>query len=559
MKEYNFSNIIRWIEITLTIMVVLNFLVGFYAIYQLTESSLKSVTNRLSTDVDNISETLSGIHSMMISEVGYDKDLDTLLVADTAKTNIDEVTIKGRIKTMISNWSKELPYAVHYAIYFPGNGIIINDCDSNSEYDLWRNVRDDIILKLDNMDFKSNWNVVELGGEYYFLDIISNNRRYMFAYISLEQAIESIKTEFYGEDYYIAVTDGEDFVYHGQKELLQDNIIASQELSGTIRRSLLKQMLVVKENLKDSINIIMVIHNYNSVLKTFWIQLILILFMIVIVTVVLAILRFINKTVLRPIHAFNENVETLKSNEVYDVATHYQINELGNASKLMSEMVERIKGLKIDIYEKTLEQQKTRMDFLTLQIEPHFYLNCLNIIYNMAQMEQYKEIQRLSNCVSEYLRYIFKSRESFALVREELEHINKYLEIQKIRYGNCFEAHITINETILDMELPPLVLQTFVENSLKYTINWEDDIKLYIIGTIEEEAVIVIEDTGEGFDPEILYKLQNRMNISDGENRIGIMNAVSRMKLAYGNDASIRFYNRNEGGAGVEIRFPLKK
>ena len=558
MKRYNFSNIIKWIEITLTIMVVLNFAMTFYVINQLNRSSMDSVINRLSTDINNISDHLSGIHSMMQAEVGYDKDLDTLLVADTKKTQIDEVTIINRIKGIISNWSKELTFPVHYALYFPGNGIIINDADNNEEYDLWRKVQNDIIHKINAQDFKSNWNIVELGGEYYLVDIIGINRKYILAYIKLQEVVQSLQSDFYGQDYYIAVTDAEDRVYYHQEELQKDKIVASKEKNGIIRRSIIKQMLVVKRNVKEGIDFVMVIHNYNSVLNSFWLQLVLISIMIAIVIMVLFFLQFINKTILLPIQSFNRNIENLKNEEMYNVATHYQINELGNASKLMSEMVERIKGLKIDIYEKTLEQQKTTMDFLTLQIEPHFYLNCLNIIYNMAQLEQYKEIQRLSNYVSEYLRYIFKSRESFASVREELEHIKKYLEIQKIRYGNCFEVQITMDDRLMEVNIPPLVLQTFVENSLKHTINWEDDIELSLTGYIEDvEAVIRVEDTGEGYDKEILKKLQLGIDISEGDRRIGIMNAISRMRLTYGNTATLRFYNRIEGGAGVEIRFPI--
>ncbi len=558
-KNYNFSNIIKWIEIILTVMVLLNFSVSFYAINQMTSSSTRAVTGRLSTDVDNISHTLSGIHSMMLSEVGYDRDLDTLLVADNSKTLINKINITGRVKEVITNWSRELPYPVNYVLYFPGNGKIIYDAENGDEYSRWISVKNDIISKLDNHDYQANWNIVELGGDNYLVDIIVNNGRYMLAYIKLEEVVNSIQSEFYGNNYYIAVTNDSNQVYFNGLDLDKDNITTLQGTNSSLRKNLLRQMLVVQEKVKEDISFIMVIHNYNSVMKTFWLQLALILVIIAIVVVVLYILRFINNTILRPIQTFNENVETLKNNEVYDVATHYQINELGNASQLMSEMVERIKGLKINIYEKTLEQQKAKMDFLTLQIEPHFYLNCMNIIYNMAQLEQYKEIQRLSNYVSEYLRYIFKSRDEFATVREELGHIKKYLEIQKIRYGNCFEAHIDVEEGLLDLSIPPLVLQTFVENSIKYSINWEDDIELYVIGRMDEEAVIRIEDTGEGFDSEILYKLQNGIDISEGDRRIGIMNAVSRIKLVYENEASVRFYNRSEGGAGVELRFPVTK
>lgn len=560
MRGYNFSNIIKCIETILAVVVILNFTLSFYAINQLNQNSLTSVSDKLTTDVDNLTGTLSGIHAMMLSEIGYDKDLDRLLVMKDEKTHIDKITIISRIKMLISNWSGELPYGVHYVIYYPGNGILIENSDSGKDYDLWRTLKSEVLSILDNMNYKNGWNVVKLAGEHYLVDIINNNGRYMLSYIKISEIIKSMESEFYGSDYYIAVSDNEGQVFLRQKEILKDKIVISGEKSGTINKNWLKQMLFIQKDINEDIKFIMVIHNYNSVLQAFKLQLIMALLMIAVVSFVLIILNFVNKTVLRPIQLFNKNIETLRQDEIYDVATYYQINELGNASKLMSDMVKRIKCLKIDIYEKTLEQQKTERDFLSLQIEPHFYLNCLNIIYNMAQMEQYKDIQRLSNCVSEYLRYIFKSRNNVATIEEELEHIKKYLEIQKIRYGNCFEAYISMDEKILASELPPLILQTFVENSVKYTINWEDEIELYLIGKEEkEDVIIVIEDNGDGYDNEILYKLQAGIDISDGQNRIGIMNAVSRLKLAFGNEATIRFYNRDQGGAGVEIRFPFRK
>jgi sensor histidine kinase YesM len=84
------------------------------------------------------------------------------------------------------------------------------------------------------------------------------------------------------------------------------------------------------------------------------------------------------------------------------------------------------------------------MDFLSLQIEPHFYLNCLTIMHNMAQFKQYDEIQMMSRTVSDYMRYVLKIRESRTTIGEEIDHIKKYRQIQKIRYGGWFDAVINI-------------------------------------------------------------------------------------------------------------------
>lgn len=229
----------------------------------------------------------------------------------------------------------------------------------------------------------------------------------------------------------------------------------------------------------------------------------------------------------RPIDLFNQNIERLKLDEQYTVDTYYQINELGDASELMADMVSKDKRIKIAIYEKTLKQQKTKMDFLSLLIKPHFYLNCLSIIYSMAQIGDYIQIQKLTSCVSEYLCYIFKSHKQMVTFAEELAHVEKYLAIQKMRYRNGFDIHIDIKEEVLEVKLPPIIVQTFVENAIKHTITWEDDIELFLLGEKImqdgiEIAVIRIEDTGEGFENVILHKLQNHQDISEGEMRIGI-------------------------------------
>lgn len=559
MKEYKFSNVIKLIEIVLTVVVILNFVISYYAVNKLNENSSSVILNGFSQDVDNLTNCLFGIHTMMLSEVGYDKDLDKLLVIDNYYSDIDAINIRSRIKGVIKNWSKELVFQVHYVIYYPNSGLIIENCEDEKDYDLWRTVKSEMLFMLDHKNFKADWNLVCLNEEFYVMDIVSNNGRYMLAYIKLEEILASLETEVYGEDYYVAVVNDQEQIYYKEKEMKKDDVAVSSDSNQTIHKNWLEQKLIVKESINNEISVILVIDDYNRLVDVFKIQMLLGVLIIFAVSMIIWILKFVNDKVLHPIHKFNKNMENLKNDETFNVETHYQINELGNASKLMSDMVKKIKNLKIHIYEKNMEQQKIKMDFLSLQIEPHFYLNCLNVIYSMAQMEQYKEIQRLSNCVSEFLRYIFKNRDTFTTVGEEVEHIKRYLEIQKIRYQDCFEARIEIEEEILKAELPPLILQTFVENSVKYTVNWEDEIEVSIRGKAGDAVIITIEDNGDGYAPEILYPLQNGIDISDGQNRIGIMNAISRMNLAFGSEAKFRFYNREEGGAGVEIRFPLVK
>jgi len=561
-KKYNISRIVHVMIIILLAMVMLNFGVTFYAMQKLSASERASITNILRTDINNVEKSLQNIHSTMQTEIVYDTNMDKLTVAADYRGEIDVITTSRQLKNIIINWSKDIPYTAGYAIYFPLNDIRINDAGTAAEYDLWRRIETELIAELDGGNVAGGWCVREYADEYFITDIIYSNGRYIICYIRLEEVIDSFANTVYGDDYYVIATGRTSDIYYGEEYAQTDAVNLFTDKEEYTEIGYLNKYLVIGDTLWDFMDLHLIINDFNGVLKIFSGQLLLGLLLLCTIGCTIWFLYFVTKSIVRPIELFNANIEKLKIDDQYTVDTYYQINELGNASELMADMVSKIKGLKINIYEKTLEQQKTKMDFLTLQIEPHFYLNCLNIIYNMAQMGEYVQIQRLSGCVSDYLRYIFKSREQLVTVEEELGHINKYLEIQKIRYPKEFETHINVEEEVSAVKLPPIIIQTFVENAIKHTITWEDDIELFIKGEKQilderEMAVIRIEDTGEGFDQDILYKLQNRIDISEGELRIGIMNAISRLHLVFEDEADIHFSNRKSGGAVVELRIPF--
>ena len=92
-------------------------------------------------------------------------------------------------------------------------------------------------------------------------------------------------------------------------------------------------------------------------------------------------------------------------------------------------MADEVQKLKIDIYEKQLEKQKIELDYAQLQIRPHFYINCLNIIHSMAQVNLMNEIQEITFQVSVYLRYIFKKSMEPVTLEEELNFTRNYLRV----------------------------------------------------------------------------------------------------------------------------------
>lgn len=551
----NLSRTITVLSVVLVIVVILNLGILLITMESLSISTAELYNQEFESAVGKVNDNLVAIHSMMLAELSSDIELDQLLEVKSAQNMpLSAHTTIKRVHVLMANWSGYMGYSVGYGIYYPTNEIEINSCSTSEEYEVWRNIKEELFENINQVNYKSGWQVMSLHEQIYLVKILQKNTINSICYINLDSLLEYLDSDIYGKYHYMGVYNEEGEIFAGKEQLEEDGLDPISQSEGVIRSG--NKTLVLKESLQEVVQLILVVQHYDNQAAAMKGQLLLLGMSTIVIALIVYFIGVINRKVLYPIQKFNHNVESLKNNERYNLETHYQINELENASGLMNEMVGRIKKLRIDIYEKTLQQQKTQMDFLSLQIEPHFYLNCLNSIYSMAQMRQYAEIQKFSACVSVYLRYVFKNSEELVSVEGELEHIEKYLEIQKLRYQDGFCYHLDMDDKIKRAKLPSLLLHTFVENSLKYTVNWEDEIELSITGSVKEDARIMIEDTGPGFEPELLERLQKHEDIRDGEYRIGIMNAVARMEMIFGDQGRILFRNRREGGAMVEIIFP---
>ncbi|MGE7057052.1 sensor histidine kinase, partial [Paenibacillus glucanolyticus] len=239
-----------------------------------------------------------------------------------------------------------------------------------------------------------------------------------------------------------------------------------------------------------------------------------------------------------------------------------EIIELEQVNSQFKHLIEQIKKFKIDIYEQELEKQRIQLDYMKLQINPHFFLNCLTNIYSMAQMHMFKEIEYMSLSTSKYFRYIFQSVDHVVRLEDEIEHVRIYLEIQKHRYRDAFSYRIEYKDDLAGLTIPPLVLQTFIENAVKYAVSRDQELQIRLSVALVTEGeklytVIQISDTGPGFPMEVLDKLANGKPLDQSEGKhIGIMNTMQRLELLYHHRAQVEFSNPAGGGACVSLTLP---
>lgn len=225
-------------------------------------------------------------------------------------------------------------------------------------------------------------------------------------------------------------------------------------------------------------------------------------------------------------------------------------------------MVSQIKQLKINVYEEQLLVQKAELKHLQLQINPHFYLNSLNTIYNLAQFQNYGLIRQMSEYLINYTRFMFQSNLKFVSLAEEIAHTRNYLQIQEMRFHEGFTYAIESCESLSAARIPPLIIQTFVENTIKHAITMNEPIRLFVDIRLcrdnDSYIRIIIRDTGKGFPEEmIVHQHSDKEMIHEGTEHIGIWNARRRLRLIYRDRASLALSNHTDGGAMVAITLPL--
>ncbi|QMV41512.1 sensor histidine kinase [Cohnella cholangitidis] len=238
--------------------------------------------------------------------------------------------------------------------------------------------------------------------------------------------------------------------------------------------------------------------------------------------------------------------------------------ELEFLANTFNNMAEQIKSLRIGMYEEQLRAQRIELKQLQAQINPHFYMNSLNIIYNFAALDDTGSVKQMALHLGDYFRFIMKGNRDLISLEEELKHIRNYIEIQKFRYPDLLHCNDRIEDWMKGVMIPALSLQPFVENSIIHGfVNHKRPFSISITGSLSLDhhgkfLNITIEDDGAGFPDDVLSSLRNGDSLPQAESsRLGILNVVQRLKLRY-DRSSVEFANASpEGGAIVRLKLPL--
>ena len=277
-------------------------------------------------------------------------------------------------------------------------------------------------------------------------------------------------------------------------------------------------------------------------------------------------LGFLQRVMFRPLARLIQGMRQIgQGNFQIRLPVGPENNEFSFVSGTFNRMAEQIEKLKIDVYEEQLRLQEAEYRHLQIQINPHFYMNSLNIIYNLAALKDYRAVQKLSLHLAEYFRFLMLSHRTVVRLEDEIRHIRHYLEIQKMRYVSKLEYEIHVDPAHGAVPVSPLILQPFVENSVIHGFGGRkpDGGPFRIVIRSEDDPEnpgmirLTLADNGPGFPESVLETLNNGAEFGPhGRERVGIWNVLRRFRMLYGGEGDITFRNAPEGGAVVEVLLP---
>jgi len=200
------------------------------------------------------------------------------------------------------------------------------------------------------------------------------------------------------------------------------------------------------------------------------------------------------------------------------------------------------------------EVAEARLDALRQQLNPHFLFNTLNHIVSELRSLRSRDVEpalKMLLALSDLLRDVLRERAQLIPLRDEVRMVERYLEIERARFGDRLQAEVTFEPRALDAMVPSLILQPLLENAMRHGVSATDGTcRLGLtVRTRDDRVLLQVRDAGPGIDPA-------RTDSAPG---VGLRNTAERLKYLYGADHTFELKTLDGGGLLVAIDLPFRR
>lgn len=265
---------------------------------------------------------------------------------------------------------------------------------------------------------------------------------------------------------------------------------------------------------------------------------------------------------LRPLTTLKQHMLQIRNGDLNArIPSETAYDEIGLLTQTFNSMLDRLNHLIREIQEKQKLESELRFEMLLAQINPHFLFNTLNSIKWMSIVAQTETITTTITSLGRLLEISMNKMNDIISIKDELENIRSYIQIQQIRYAGQFTVQYQIAPELLSLSSPKLILQPIVENAILHNVSADHLLKILIQATIENGNVVFhISDNGSGMSSAQIHDIlttspREKNHVFRG---IGVFNVNERIRLLYGEAYGVSFDSRVGHYTKATIIIPMQ-
>lgn len=234
-------------------------------------------------------------------------------------------------------------------------------------------------------------------------------------------------------------------------------------------------------------------------------------------------------------------------------------NELGSLGESFNVMTHKIAELmEQNVYEQK-EKRKNEMRALQSQINPHFLYNTLDSIIWMSAAGKNDEVVDMTSALAKLFRQSISNEKEELTIREEIDYVNSYMIIQKMRYKDKVEYTFEVEPDIMKISIIKFALQPLVENAIYHGLKYKEGKGLLHIKGYAKNNKVYLEviDNGVGMTDDELKYIFDEKQTDYKNNGVGVVNVQKRLKLYYGEEYGIEYHSEKGVGTTAIVTVPL--
>lgn len=260
----------------------------------------------------------------------------------------------------------------------------------------------------------------------------------------------------------------------------------------------------------------------------------------------------LSRQISSPIQNLQQAFSQLEADDLNVQIDDSRPDELGQLAKGFNHMVTALKRNREDLVQNQRELNQAQIRMLQAQLNPHFLCNTLDTMKWISKINHVPQVAEISADLADILRFCI-SPEEFVPISRELEVLERYIEIQKIRLSDHFAFAASVPEELQSCLIPKMILQPIVENAIIHGLRGVENsiVQVEITSAVTDRIRITVTDNGHGLPKDMIGKPYRKKDAPDGKH-LGLYNVNMLLTKHFGPDSAL-YLDVGPGGTGTSV------